>query len=192
VAYGRSVRRGGACNRLAEPHWQDPLDTSFSRQHGGRWNAPGSFGVLYLNMTERMARLQVEHKLAGHPYDIEDLDPAAQHDLVEVDVATTDALDLVSAEGLDAVGLPVTYPLDADGRPVPHEQCHTVGRAAYDEPLPAIAYRSAAAAAADTDEELAIFDRAVDLVRQTARRAFADWYLGQPVETDESNALRRS
>ena len=177
------MRRGGACNRLAEPHWQDPLDTSFSRHRGGRWNAPGAFGVLYLNMTERMARLQVEHKLAGHPYDIEDLDPAAQHDLVEVDVAATDALDLVSAEGLDAVGLPVTYPLHADGRPVPHEQCHPVGRAAY---------RSAAAGAAHTDEELAVFDRAVDIVTQTARRAFADWYLGEPVETDESTARRRS
>ena len=117
MASGQTVRRGGACNRLAEPHWKDPLDTSFSKQHGGRWNAPGSYGVLYLNVTERMARIQVEHKLAGQPYGIEDLDPASQHDLVEVDVAETDALDLVHDDGLQAVGLPVSYPHDADGQP---------------------------------------------------------------------------
>jgi hypothetical protein len=179
MAYGRTVRRGGACNRLAEPHWADPLDTTFSKLHGGRWNAPGSYGVLYLNMTEQMARTQVEHKLAGHPYHIEDLDPAAQHDLVEVDVAETDALDLVSDEGLDAVGLPFSYPLDADGQPVGHAQCHPVGQAAYDEPLPAIACRSAAAGAAKADEELAVFDRDAGIVTETGRRAFADWYLGQ-------------
>jgi RES domain len=178
VAYGRTVRRGGACNRLAEPHWENPLDTGFSKQHGGRWNAPGSYGVLYLNLTEHMARIQVEHKLAGHPYDIEDLAPAAQHDLVEVDVAETDALDLVSDDGLQAVGLPVSYPLDAAGRPVPLGQCQRVGRAAYDEPLPAIACRSAAAGAAPADEELAVFDRDVALVTLTGRRPFADWYLG--------------
>jgi hypothetical protein len=179
VAYGQTVRRGGACNRLAEPHWEDPLDTSFSEQHGGRWNAPGSYGVLYLNMTEQMARLRVEHKLAGNPYDIEDLDPAAQHDLVEVNVAETDALDLVSDAGLEAVGLPVSYPLDAAGRPVAHGQCHPVGQAAHDEPLPAIACRSASAGASQADEELAVFDRAVGIVTQTGRRPFADWYLGE-------------
>jgi RES domain-containing protein len=179
VSYGQTVRRGGACNRLAEPSWVDPLDTSFSMQHGGRWNAPDSYGVLYLNATERMARLQVEHKLAGHPYGIEDLDPAEQHDLVDVEVQETDALDLVSDEGLQAVGLPVSYPLDADGQPVTHAECQPVGQAAYDEPLPAIACRSAATGAAPTDEELAVFDRDVGLVTQTGRRPFADWYLGQ-------------
>jgi RES domain-containing protein len=179
VAFGRTLRRGGACNRLAEPHWKDPLDTEFSKRHGGRWNAPGSYGVLYLNTSERMARIQVDHKLAGHPYDIEDLDPAAQHDLVEVDVAETDALDLVSDDGLEAVGLPVSYPQHADGRPVSHEQCHPVGQAAYEKPLPAIACRSAAAGAQRTDEELAVFDRDLGIVRPTARRRFVDWYLGE-------------
>lgn len=179
MAYGQTVRRGGACNRLAEPHWEDPLDTGFSKQHGGRWNAPGSYGVLHLNMTEQVARIQVEHKLVGHPYDIEDLDPSAQHDLVEVDVAETDALDLVSDTGLQAVGLPVGYPLDADGRPVPHERCRPIGQAAYDEQLSALACRSAAAGTGPSDEELAVFDRDVGIVTQTGRRPFADWYLGE-------------
>jgi len=178
--YGQTVRRGGAFNRLVEPHWADPLDTSFSRQHGGRWNAPGSYGVLYLNASDRMARIQVEHKLARHPYEIEDLDPAAQHDLVDVDVQDTDALDLISDDGLRAVGLPGSYPLDAGGHPVAHEHCHPVGQAAYDQPLPAIACRSAVTGARRTDEELAVFDRDAGIVTQTGRRAFADWYFSAP------------
>lgn len=173
------MRRGGACNRLAEPHWADPLDTSYSKRVGGRWNAPGSYGVLYLNTTAQIARLQVEHKLAGQPYDIEDLDPGVQHDLVEVDVAKTDALDLVSAAGLAAVGLPASYPLDALGHPIGHPQCHPIGQAAYDDPLPAIACRSAATGAGADDEELAVFDRNTGaLATQTGRRPFSDWYLG--------------
>ena len=180
MAYGQTVRRGGACNRLAEPHWVDPLETTFSKQYGGRWNAPGSYGVLYLNATEQLARLEVEHKLAGHPYGIEDLDPAEQHDLIEVNVTETDALDLVSDKGLQAVGLPVSYPLDAARGPVEHAQCHPVGQAAYDEPLPAIACRSAATGAAADDEELAVFDHHAGIVTQTGRRPFADWFLGLP------------
>src|SRR3954469_9565339 len=136
-------------------------------RHGGRWNTPDSYGVLYLNATERMARLQVEHKLAGQPYGIEDLDPAEQHDLVEVEVRETDALDLISDEGLQAVGLPASYPLDAEGQAVRQAECQPIGQAAYDEPLPAIACRSAATGAAPTDEELAVFDHAIGLVTQT-------------------------
>jgi hypothetical protein len=178
----KRVRRGGAHNRLAEPHWTDPLDTGHSKRAGGRWNAPGSYGVLYLNASLRTARLQAEHRLAGHPYEIEDLDPSEQHDLVEVDVRETDALDLLSDAGLTAVGLPKSYPLDSRRRPIGRARCQPIGRSAYDEPLPAIACRSAATGAARDDEELAVFDRdAAALVSPTGRRPFSDWYLGGPL-----------
>ena len=62
MSYGLTVRRGGEYNRLADPAWQDPLDTSFAKSMGGRWNAPGSFEVLYLNRDVRVARLQANHK----------------------------------------------------------------------------------------------------------------------------------
>ena len=101
MAYGRTIRRGGSYNRLAEPSWADPLDMSYSRQRGGRWNAPDSFGVLYLNRDLRVARLQVQHKLRGHPYGVEDLDESEQHDLVDVEVAERDWLDCVTVPGLD-------------------------------------------------------------------------------------------
>ena len=96
-----------------------------------------------------MPRVQIHHKLAGQPYDIEDLDPAART-TSSVDVQETDALDLVSDDGFQAVGLPVSYPREA----VTHAQCQAIGQAAYDERLPAIACRSAATGAAPHDEEL--------------------------------------
>ena len=179
MSHGVIVQRGGAYNRLAEPAWGDPLRTSYSCASGGRWNAPGSYGVLYLNATERMARLQAEHKLTGQPFGIEDLDPFEQHDLVDVVVGRCDVLDCVTDAGLRAVALPVGYPRERDGSVVSHARCHPVGEAAHDAGLAGVVCRSAVTGATPADEELGVFDRDVEeLVVQTARRPFADWYLG--------------
>jgi RES domain-containing protein len=179
VAYGRTIRRGGSYHRLAEPSSADPLDTSYSRQRGGRWNLPGSFGVLYLNRDLRLARLHVQHKLRGHPYGIEDLDESEQHDLVDVEVAERDWLDCVTVAGLEAVGLPDTHPRHRNGRPVRHVDCQPVGQAAFDDRRHGIACRSAATGASSTDEELGVFDREVETnVQMTGRHPFADWFWG--------------
>jgi hypothetical protein len=181
VAYGRAIRRGGSYNRLAEPFWADPLDTSYSRQRGGRWNPPGSFGVLYLNRDLRIARLQVQHKLRGHPYGVEDLDESEQHDLVSVEVVERDWLDCVTVPGLEVVGLPASYPRHANGRPVRHVDCQPIGGAAFDDGRLGIACRSAATGTSPTDEELAVFDRDTDPgVRMTDRQPFPDWFWGAP------------
>jgi RES domain-containing protein len=169
VAYGRTARRGGAYNRLAEPAWADPLDTSDARERGGRWNAPGTYGVLYLNGSPAVARAQARHKLAGQPYGIEDLAESEQHDLVDVEVSEGDYLDCVTDAGLEAVGLPATYPLA-----VGHADCRPVGAAARDAGRPGVACRSVAAPA--EGEELAVFDTAAAPVVMTGRRAFADWF----------------
>jgi hypothetical protein len=176
VAYGRTARRGGAYNRLAEPAWSDPLDTGFALDRGGRWNAPGSFGTLYLNRSLELARVQVRHKLAGQPYGIEDLDESEQHDLVQVDVPEAAYLDCVSRAGLEAVGLPVGYPQHQDGSLVEHAECRPVGAAAREAGRPGVACRSAAAGAPAGAEELAVFDNAAPAVAMTGRLAFADWY----------------
>jgi hypothetical protein len=181
VAYGRTIRRSGSYNRLAEPSWSDPLDTSYSRLSGGRWNTAESFGVLYLNRDVRMARLQVQHKLSGQPYGVEDLDESEQHDLVDVEVAERNWLDCVTAAGLESVGLPVTYPRHRNGRPVRRADCQPVGQAAFDEGRPGIACRSAATGASRTDEELGVFDRDVETsVQMTGRHPFAEWFWGAP------------
>jgi RES domain len=181
VAYGHTIRRRGSYNRLADPSWTDPLDTSYSRQRGGRWNAPGSFGVLYLNRDLRLSRLQVQHKLRGQPYGVEDLDESEQHDLVSVEVAERDWLDCVTVRGLEAVGLPASYPRHRNGRPVRHATCQPIGQSASDDGRPGIACRSAATGASETDEELGVSDRNVaSSVRMTDRQQFADWFWGAP------------
>lgn len=179
MACGRAVRRGGSYNRLADPSWTDPLDTSYSRVRGGRWNPPGSFGVLYLNRDLRMARLQVQHKLRGHPYGVEDLDESEQHDLIDVEVPERDWLDCVGDQGLEAMGLPASYPRHADGREVEHAECRPVGEAAFDDGQPGVACRSAAEGATPNDEELAVFDRGEGTgVEKTDRRPFGEWFWG--------------
>jgi hypothetical protein len=181
VSYGNVVERDGAFNRLADPAWADPLDTAFSKAKGGRWNAPGSYGVLYLNNGEPMASAQVAHKLAGQPFAVEDLDPDEQHELIEVTVGLGQVLDCVSDDGLTAVGLPVSYPNDATGAAVRHSDCHPVGAASLADGQDGIACRSAANGTTPDDEELALFeDPAKTLVTMTARRPFKDWYLGTP------------
>jgi RES domain-containing protein len=176
VSYGTTVARGGRYHRLAEPPWTDPLSTSFSKARGGRWNAPGAFGVLYLNATISLARLQVAHRLAGQPYGVEDLDPSEQHDLVHIDVAELDALDCVSDDGLNAVGLPDSYPAADDGAPVEWAPCQAVGQHAYDAGIAALACRSAVAAATHADEELGVFDTHLASVSKTGRDVFGDWF----------------
>jgi hypothetical protein len=180
VAYGRTIRRGGGYNRLAEPSWDDPLDTTYSKERGGRWNPPRIFGVLYLNRDLRTARLQVQHKLRGQPYGVEDLDADEQHDLVTVDVDERAWLDCITDAGLEAVSLPRSYPRHANGRPVRHETCQPIGRAAYDGGRPGIACRSAAADATSVDEELAVFDRDAAAVRMLGRQPFSEWFWGGP------------
>jgi len=176
VAFGETARRGGAYNRLAEPAWSDPLDIGFARERGGRWNAPGSYGTLYLNGSLAVARAQARHKLAGQPYGVEDLDESEQHDLVAVDVPDGDYLDCVTDAGLRAAGLPASYPLRPDGGAVEHPQCRPVGAAARDAGRPGVACRSAAAGAPAGDEELAVFDTAAAGVVMTGRVPFAAWY----------------
>lgn len=176
MTYGRTVSRGGLLYRLADPAWTDPLDTSFAKAHGGRWNAAGSFGVVYLNATVALARLQVTHKLAGQPYGVEDLDESEQHDLVHVQVTEIDALGCVSSSGLQAVALPASYPADGHGMPVSWPTCQVVGQLAYDAGLAALACRSAAAGATHSDEELGIFDTHAATANIIDRDLFANWY----------------
>jgi RES domain len=177
VAYGKTVRRGGAYNRLAEPAWTNPLDTSYSKARGGRWNPAGAFGALYLNRDIPVARLRVEHALAGQPYGAEDLDEAEQHDLVELEVPEQAWLDCLSDGGLKAVRLPMSYPRHPDGSPVEHPECQPIGQAAFDDGQPGIACRSAARGTTTADEELAVFARdGGPQVSMTSRRAFADWF----------------
>jgi len=169
------VTRGGVYVRVADPDWDDPLSGEFAKARGGRWNAPGSFPVVYLNGDERVARANVLQRFAGLPYGPEDLEPSAAPVLVSASVPEDEFVDVVGDAGCAAVGLPPTYPVDEDGAPVPHEVCQHVGQAAWAAGLPGVACRSAAPAAPPGGEELARFGRGEPLTLLEVRR-FPDWF----------------
>lgn len=113
--------------RVADPAWAQPLDPSFARRAGGRWNAPGSYNTLYMNADVVTARLQLERLCAGTPVTIDDLDDEA-YVLIAATLPTAKrAADAISGEGLAALSLPMRYPLDEQGRAVPWQTCQTVG-----------------------------------------------------------------
>ncbi|AKS41134.1 hypothetical protein WM2015_753 [Wenzhouxiangella marina] len=130
--------------RVADPDWKDPLDPSWARAQGGRWNPPGSHSTLYLNADPRTCRLQLERLLAGSPVSVDDLDDEA-YDLVAVTLPGGQVCaDAVTVEGLNALGLSDRYPLDARGNPVPRSRCQPLGQAIQAATLRGVWCRSAA------------------------------------------------
>jgi RES domain len=174
---GPTVNASGRYYRVAEPGWENPLDGSYAREDGGRWNRPGSYPVVYLSRSLRTARLNCLHKYKGKPYGPEDLDEAEAPVLVETDVPDGEHADCLSDHGLDGWGLPVSYPQHPDGRPVIWEECWLVGDAVHEEGLDGVACRSAAEGAQRDDYELAYFGRddapALESIEQ---QAFSDWF----------------
>ena len=175
-----TVEIGGTYSRVADPDWDDPLDTDFSVATGGRWNAPGTFPVLYLNETLGAARANVFMRLAeqrrlGITLDM--LDPLGLPVLVDVIVSPGTAVDLTSDDGLAAVGLPTSYPLDTAGERVDHARCRPVGVAAHEAQHQGIRVRCAAPGAARIDIELAWFRDKGGSAELTGKpRSFRDWF----------------
>lgn len=167
--------------RVADVAWDDPLDTSWSMAHGGRWNPPQGFGALYTNSSVVLARAQVRHLHRDDPYEPEDLEESVAPILVEVAIPDGEYGDAVTAEGLAQLGLPNTYPHDLAGGIVEHDVCQQVGARLFDSGVAGIRCRSAAVGAPDGDHELAWFARA-DAVAPERRGSqnFAEWYYGDP------------
>lgn len=169
------LERGGRYLRVADPAWSDPLDGGHSQAAGGRWNAPGSFPVVYLCGDENVARANVDRLYEGLPYGPEDIDPDVGPDLVATDIPAAAYVDALTAAGCEAVGLPTTHPFDADGSLVPWRRCQPIGEAAWEAGELGIACRSAAPRAPRGSGELANFDRGAAL-SVVDRRPFGDWY----------------
>jgi hypothetical protein len=113
--------------RVANPEWSDPLDPSYAKKRGGRWNPPRSFPALYLNGDVVTARLQLERLLDGSPVRVDDLDDHAYVLIAAMLPRTQVCADAVSAAGLRGLSLPESYPRDPDGRRVDHGTCQFVG-----------------------------------------------------------------
>ncbi len=167
--------RSGTYFRVAEPGWDGPLDGAYSMIAGGRWNAPGSFPVVYLNLDRTTARANVDRKFLGAPYSVLDLRPEMRPVLVETTVSEAAFVDAVTDDGLEALGLPTTYPRADDGEPVPRAACQPIGERLWDAGEQGIACRSAAIDPPSTREELAYFQREQTLTVD-ALSPFDDWY----------------
>ncbi|NJN51867.1 MAG: RES family NAD+ phosphorylase [Gammaproteobacteria bacterium] len=163
--------------RLADPHWQNPLDPDFARVRGGRWNPPGSFPTLYLNEDVVTARLNLRAFIAAWPYEPEDLRDDTGPILVAVTLPRQQSVcDVHSREGVRAVGLPASYPFEPDGRVVPHTRCQLVGVAAKDAALRGVRARSAQSRDG-VGRELAWFPATARSVAQARQRlSFDTWY----------------
>ena len=170
----RHLARGGTYVRVADPDWQDPLSPDHAQRRGGRWNAPDSFGVVYLNRTVEVARELVRTRLEARGLRAEDLRDDRGPVLVRTNVPEDRYVDAVSDRGLASAGLPRTYPLDAAGAPISHARCQAIGQSAWDGGEPGIACRSAAALF-EGAEELAFFARR--RLRKAGVQPFGDWYL---------------
>lgn len=183
----RHVERGGLHFRVCDPSWSDPLDTSFAKRFGGRWNPAGAFGVLYLCATISVAAGNARRAYEGEIATLFDLLPEHRPELQVVLVAPMRVVDAATEAGLRSLHLPPTYPIDA-----PWEMCRVIGQQAYRRNEDGIACRSADA----TDrtkivvegEELVVFDRAVRYVTRMERLRFAQWY---PVEVGDSPSWLR-
>lgn len=169
------IRRGGVYSRVADPQWQDPLDGSYSMRAGRRWNAPGSFPVVYLNATVEVARANCDGWFAGQPFGPLDVDPEMAPILVETEVPDAEYADAVTAGGCAALGLPATYPFDARGASVPWSACQPVGQRLWDAGERGLACRSAALARGTRGEELAYFQRGERLPKLRVR-VLREWY----------------
>jgi hypothetical protein len=174
---GPTVHAGGRYLRVADPDWEHPLDGSYARDVGGRWNPPGSYPVVYLNRSLRTARLNCLHKFRDLPYGPEDLNETQAPELVATDVPDGEHADCLTDRGLEGWGLPTSYPRHPDGQPVTWEECRRVGETAHDAGLRGVACRSAADGARPDDEELAYFARDDPSALEVIERVpFADWF----------------
>jgi hypothetical protein len=176
----RHVERDGLYFRVCDPSWADPLDTAFSKHHGGRWNAPEAFGVLYLNATIAVAAGNARRAYEGEIATLFDLLPEQRPDLQLVTVSPLRAVDAVTQAGLRSLRLPNTYPVGAS-----REACRRIGARAHAADESGIACRTADATERTREigdgEELVVFDTALHAVTRAERVPFAQWY---PVEVE--------
>lgn len=114
--------RGDAFRHL--PPAYDPLSGRGARIHGGRWNPPDSFSVLYLGLDRRTVVDEFERLAHRQRRDPGDFLPRAFY---RYDLVLQNVLDLRDAEALEAIGLSAAE-LASDQLAA----CQRVGHAAHD------------------------------------------------------------
>ncbi len=165
--------------RICGADWEDPLDDTFARDRGGRWNPPGSWRTLYLNEDVVTARINMDRFIGGWPYEPEDLRADAGPHLAVARLPRNQTVaDAHTPRGVDALGLPATYPEDHTGALVPHDTCHHIGEQVRAAGLRGVRCRSAQAPHG-AGRELAWFPATSrSRAHLVERLTFADWFWG--------------
>ena len=168
----RIIRRGGSYYRVVAPNWHDPADTSYAKEHGGRWNPVGEFGALYLCASVQVAAANARAQHAGRAIKLFDLLPAARPELVTFEVPMADVVDACTPPGIAALGFAESFPYG-----VAWPACQAISREAHAVALAGVAARSNAEATATVSvgEELAFFEEAA-AIAVPERRRFREWY----------------
>ncbi|MEX1164560.1 MAG: RES family NAD+ phosphorylase [Nitriliruptor sp.] len=166
-------------SRIYDASWDDPLDPSFARLLGGRWNPPGSWPTLYLDEDVVTARLNLTRFIADWPYEPEDLaDDTGPHLAIATLPRSQRVADLHSAKGVAAVGLPASYPLDRTGELVGPGVCQAIGEQVHTAGLRGVRCRSAQAPLG-AGREVAWFPATSrSRAHLVTRRPFTDWFWG--------------
>jgi RES domain-containing protein len=167
------IKRGGRHYRVCDPTWADACDATKAQPYGGRWNAPGSFPVLYLNANVATARANALRRYEGEAFGLFDLNPSERPHLQIVTIARCWAADAITTAGLRSLGLTDAYP-----KGVTWKACQKIGQRVYDAKLAGVACRSAAL---EGGEELALFElRALKTRHQRLR--FEEWFTNNDID----------
>jgi len=95
----------------AIPHGsQTPLSSQYAYQYGGRWNAPGSYPVLYTSGSVAGVRAYVDWQASYYGVDLADWAPEDQPDLLVLSIQGSYA-NVATNSGLTFYGLPTSYPI---------------------------------------------------------------------------------
>ena len=163
----------------AIPHSsQTPLSGDFAYAKGGRWNAAGTYPVLYTTGTIATAQAFVNWQAQYYGFDWMDRSPEDQPDLLVLQVDGAFA-DVATNSGLAFYSLPETYPLGYLG-PETWSTTQPIGAAIWTAGWPGLVTRSASLSdwSGKMNEwaELALFADQSPPPRLIDRIEFRDWY----------------
>lgn len=172
-----SVTCSGTLYR-AIPHSSNaPLASEYSLAQGGRWNAAGSFPVIYTGASQQVVRSYVDWHATFYGVPLCDYQPDDLPDLVIMSFSATMA-DLATDSGLVYYGLPVDYPV---GYPAgQHTATQPIGLSIFNAGCCGIVTRSATVTSWNGPvhlwAEVAIFATQSPQPQLLDRIPFADWY----------------
>jgi RES domain-containing protein len=145
IATAPHIAFGGEAFRHMAARWDNPLSGEGARIHGGRFNPPDSFPVLYLCTTRPCAVAELHHLGNRLTIGLEGLLPRA---LYRYQISLDRVLDLTSAKTLEHLGITAAEVIGSDLK-VPQQigECaHATGSQAIRSP-----------SATGVDEVLAVF-----------------------------------